>query len=89
MKHLEELQTLLLLGTDQTPLGDDLLKYLQNAGIALVDSPEKSAGLAMVYLRQWRRAGFSLEQWKEESRDAQARRRRKRAARRLPSPNRR
>ena len=66
MKHSEELQTLLLLGTDQTPLGDDLLQHLQEAGAALADSPEKSAGLAMVYLRQWRRAGFSLEQWKGE-----------------------
>lgn len=64
MKYSEELQTLLLLGTDQTSLGDDLLKYLQDAGAAVGDSPEKSAGVAMVYLRQWRRAGFSLEAWK-------------------------
>lgn len=66
MKYLEELQTLLLLGTDQTPLGDELLQYLQTEGVALTDSPEKSAGIAMVYVRQWRRAGFSLEQWKGE-----------------------
>ncbi|MDX2068340.1 MAG: DUF5691 domain-containing protein [Haliscomenobacter sp.] len=66
MKHLEELQTLLLLGTDQTPLGEELLQYLQAEGVALTDLPENSAGMAMVYFRQWRRAGFSLEEWKGE-----------------------
>lgn len=66
MKHSEELQTLLLLGTDQTPLGEDLLQYLQAEGVTLTDIPEKSAAMAMVYFRQWRRAGFSLDQWKGE-----------------------
>ncbi|WP_373548352.1 DUF5691 domain-containing protein [Haliscomenobacter sp.] len=66
MKHLEELQTLLLLGTDRTPLSKDLLEYLQEADVALTEHPEKSAAAALVYFRQWRRAGFSLEQWKGE-----------------------
>lgn len=66
MKHLEELQTLLLLGTDRTPLSEDLLQYLQEADVVLDENPEKSAASALVYFRQWRRAGFSIEQWKGE-----------------------
>ena len=66
MKHLEELQTLLLLGTDRTPLSEDLLQYLQEADVVLNENPEKSAASALVYFRQWRRAGFSMEQWKGE-----------------------
>lgn len=66
MKHLEELHTLLLLGTDRTPLSEVFLQYLSEAGVALADNPEKSAAAAQVYFRQWRRAGFFLEQWKGE-----------------------
>lgn len=66
MEQLEELQSLLLLGTDRSTMSDALLAYLEEQGIQNTETPEKTAATALAFFRQWQRAGFSLEKWKTE-----------------------
>lgn len=66
MEQLEELQSLLLLGTDRSAMGEALSTYLQKQGIQNAETPEKTAATALVFFRQWQRAGFLPEKWKTE-----------------------
>lgn len=65
MEQLEELQTLLLLGTERSGMNEALQQYLQEQGIANADTPEKTAATALAFFRQWQRAGFLPEIWKK------------------------
>ena len=63
MNHLEELQTLVLLGTDRAPVADSLLIFWQEQGLNNSELPEKIVAQALVFHRQWQRAGFPLPVW--------------------------